>query len=399
MGRPRLRDGRPRRRTARIELLGRDVEAELRRARDQDVRRAARRRRGRARPTCSSGELARRRRLAAAAAASATSGAGTCDKPWDAPGWLPARVPGSVARRPRARGRGARPVLRAEQPLAEWVPERGPGSTARARRRRPATIRLRGRRPRGDGLRRRRGGRAPRRARSRRSRSRSPPGEHLLAVAVHAGAGERAAGRADEPRPRAQEPHGLRLGLLPAPRPPGDLAAGDARRRRRSVVPARDARGRRRHASRSTASVVLRGRAARSSGGRTGSASSGCTRVAGARHRGRLPHGRAAPNEGARGRAAVRFVVNGVPMPISGWNWVPLDALYGVPRPEKLAHLLGLARAREREPAARLGRRPDRDAEFYELCDRLGMLVWQEFVAVELRHRERPVATTRRSSS
>jgi beta-mannosidase len=74
-----------------------------------------------------------------------------------------------------------------------------------------------------------------------------------------------------------------------------------------------------------------------------------------------------------------RVVVNGVPMPIKGWNWVPIDALYGVPRPEKLAHLLGLA-ARAGVNMLRIwGGGLVETREFYELCDRLGLLVWQEF--------------------
>jgi beta-mannosidase len=73
------------------------------------------------------------------------------------------------------------------------------------------------------------------------------------------------------------------------------------------------------------------------------------------------------------------FVVNGVPMPVKGWNWVPIDALYGVPRPEKVAHLLELA-ARAGVNLLRVwGGGLIETPEFYELCDRLGLLVWQEF--------------------
>ena len=39
------------------------------------------------------------------------------------------------------------------------------------------------------------------------------------------------------------------------------------------------------------------------------------------------------------------LVVNGIRAPIKGWNWCPLDPLYGVPRPEKLQRLLVLAAA------------------------------------------------------
>jgi beta-mannosidase len=73
------------------------------------------------------------------------------------------------------------------------------------------------------------------------------------------------------------------------------------------------------------------------------------------------------------------FAVNGVPMPVKGWNWVPIDALYGVPRPEKLAHLLELA-ARAGANLLRVwGGGVIETPEFYGLCDRLGLLVWQEF--------------------
>jgi beta-mannosidase len=74
-----------------------------------------------------------------------------------------------------------------------------------------------------------------------------------------------------------------------------------------------------------------------------------------------------------------RFTVNGRPMPVHGWNWVPIDALYGVPRPEKLAHLLSLA-ARAGVNLLRVwGGGLLETPEFYAHCDRLGLLVWQEF--------------------
>ncbi|MBD0329718.1 MAG: hypothetical protein ICV64_06400 [Thermoleophilia bacterium] len=86
------------------------------------------------------------------------------------------------------------------------------------------------------------------------------------------------------------------------------------------------------------------------------------------------------PNEGAPpGARPYTFVVNGVRMYVNGWNWVPIDALYGVPRPAKLVHLLELA-ARARVNLLRVwgGGLIETD-EFYEQCDRLGLLVWQEF--------------------
>jgi beta-mannosidase len=74
-----------------------------------------------------------------------------------------------------------------------------------------------------------------------------------------------------------------------------------------------------------------------------------------------------------------RFVVNGRPMPVRGWNWVPIDALYGVPRPEKVAHLLRLAAKAHVNLLRVWGGGIIETDELYDACDRLGLLVWQEF--------------------
>jgi beta-mannosidase len=73
-----------------------------------------------------------------------------------------------------------------------------------------------------------------------------------------------------------------------------------------------------------------------------------------------------------------RLVVNGVPTYIRGWNWCPLDPLYGVPRPEKLERLLTLAQRANVNLLRVWGGGLVETTEFYELCDRLGLLVWQE---------------------
>jgi beta-mannosidase len=73
------------------------------------------------------------------------------------------------------------------------------------------------------------------------------------------------------------------------------------------------------------------------------------------------------------------FVVNGRPMYAKGWNWCPLDPNYGVPRPEKLDRMLSLA-ARANVNLLRVwGGGLIETTEFYEACDRLGILVWQDF--------------------
>ena len=73
------------------------------------------------------------------------------------------------------------------------------------------------------------------------------------------------------------------------------------------------------------------------------------------------------------------WLVNRRELRLNGWNWVPLDALYGVPRPTKLEHLLRLV-ARANVNVLRVwGGGLIETTEFYEFCDRLGILVWQEF--------------------
>ena len=64
---------------------------------------------------------------------------------------------------------------------------------------------------------------------------------------------------------------------------------------------------------------------------------------------------------------------------VKGWNWVPVDALYGVPRPEKVERLLRLA-ARSGANLVRVWGGGLLESEhFYDVCDELGLAVWQEF--------------------
>jgi hypothetical protein len=71
--------------------------------------------------------------------------------------------------------------------------------------------------------------------------------------------------------------------------------------------------------------------------------------------------------------------VNDKPIWIKGWVWVPPDYLWGAVPEEKYERLLRLAKA----SGANLLRVPggtviEREA-FYRCCDRLGLLVWQDF--------------------
>ena len=87
------------------------------------------------------------------------------------------------------------------------------------------------------------------------------------------------------------------------------------------------------------------------------------------------------PNEGAASDARpYTLTVNGQRIYIRGWNWVPADALYGVERPARLQHLLGLARNAHVNLLRVWGGGLIEKDSFYDLCDRYGILVWQEFI-------------------
>lgn len=89
---------------------------------------------------------------------------------------------------------------------------------------------------------------------------------------------------------------------------------------------------------------------------------------------------RAVPNEGAPPDALpYTLEVNGKRLFVKGWNWVPHEQMYGRVRPERYERLLTLAK----EAGCNLlrvwgGGLLERE-QFYDLCDRLGILVWQEF--------------------
>ncbi len=75
------------------------------------------------------------------------------------------------------------------------------------------------------------------------------------------------------------------------------------------------------------------------------------------------------------------FVVNGRRVYIKGWNWVPIDVMYGVERPEKLERLLTLAkRANVNMLRVWGGGLIEKKDAFYDRCSRYGIMVWQEFI-------------------
>ena len=301
------------------------------------------------------------------------------DKPWDAPGWLPARVPGSVlddlARAGEVtdlyRGRNSR--------LAEWVPERtwvyrrrveGPGTVRFEGVDHEATVFVGG-----EEVARHEGAFTP-------FEVDLPAGDHLLAVAVHAAPeNEAQVGRTSKVRV-----HKSRMGygwdfcprivhqgiwrpvtLDPPPEVFPQVRLEDG-------VGTVEVGGQ----------VVLR----------VVTPELWWPNGMGEQTLYQVPELGISVGFRTVDLDDYALVVNGVRAPIKGWNRVPVDALYGVPRPEKVAHLLGLAaRAHVNLPRvwggglietpALRALRPARPARL------AGVL------AVELRDRERPVGRIR----
>ena len=73
------------------------------------------------------------------------------------------------------------------------------------------------------------------------------------------------------------------------------------------------------------------------------------------------------------------FVINDQPLFIRGANWVPVDVLPGRARRQDYESLIRLARAAGINMFRVWGGGLREKADFYDLCDKAGILVWQEF--------------------
>jgi beta-mannosidase len=293
-------------------------------------------------------------------------------KPWDAPGWLPARVPGSVVDDLVRAGEVPDPYFERNSRLAEWAAER---TWVYRRRVEGGTIEFEGVDHEatvfvdGEEVGHHVGAFTP-------FRVDVPDGEHLLAVAVHpAPESEPQVGRTSRVRVHKSRmgygwdfcPRLVHQGIW---RP----VVQDAPERTFPRVTLRDGLGR----VERDGEVLLEvedpelwwpNGMGEQRVYRAGDLAVGFRTI------------ELVPNEGAPADALpYTLVVNGERVYMRGWNWVPIDVSYGVPRPEKLAHLLGLA-ARANVNVLRVwGGGVIESEEFYSLCDRLGILVWQEFV-------------------
>jgi beta-mannosidase len=86
------------------------------------------------------------------------------------------------------------------------------------------------------------------------------------------------------------------------------------------------------------------------------------------------------PNEGAPPDSLpYTLVVNGRRLFVKGCNWVPADLLYGGVDRSRLNRLLVMAQAAGVNMLRVWGGGLLETETFYQICDRLGILVWQEF--------------------
>ncbi|MBB4572743.1 beta-mannosidase [Rhizobium lentis] len=78
--------------------------------------------------------------------------------------------------------------------------------------------------------------------------------------------------------------------------------------------------------------------------------------------------------------ARFTFKVNGREIFCRGANWIPADALYSLSSPEKTEDLLQSAKAANMNMIRVWGGGFYEQDHFYDLCDRLGLMVWQDFM-------------------
>ncbi len=75
-----------------------------------------------------------------------------------------------------------------------------------------------------------------------------------------------------------------------------------------------------------------------------------------------------------------QFVVNGRPIHVQGANWVPASIFAGDTRAADYERLLQMAKDARMNMLRIWGGGIYENDEFYEICDRLGILVWQDFM-------------------
>ncbi|MBE0696919.1 MAG: glycoside hydrolase family 2 protein [Anaerolineaceae bacterium] len=87
-----------------------------------------------------------------------------------------------------------------------------------------------------------------------------------------------------------------------------------------------------------------------------------------------------APDPDEPGTRFFRFVLNGEPIFAKGANWIPADSFVGAISGEQYERLLRMTRDANMNMLRVWGGGIYEHDIFYELCDRLGILVWQDFM-------------------
>ena len=80
------------------------------------------------------------------------------------------------------------------------------------------------------------------------------------------------------------------------------------------------------------------------------------------------------------------FVVNGIPIFAKGADWIPADSFPTRMTRERYADLLGSAAAANMNMVRVWGGGFYENEDFYDLCDELGLLVWQDFMFACMRY-------------
>ncbi|MFN8634307.1 MAG: glycoside hydrolase family 2 protein [Chloroflexota bacterium] len=86
------------------------------------------------------------------------------------------------------------------------------------------------------------------------------------------------------------------------------------------------------------------------------------------------------PDTDEPGTRFFRFVLNGVPVFAKGANWIPCDSFVGAIPEERYTRLLEAARDANMTMLRIWGGGIYEHDRFYDECDRLGILVWQDFM-------------------
>ena len=98
------------------------------------------------------------------------------------------------------------------------------------------------------------------------------------------------------------------------------------------------------------------------------------------------------PDPAEPGTRFFRFVLNGIPIFARGADWIPADSFVGAIPEERYERLLASAKEANMNMLRVWGGGIYEHDAFYDLCDRLGILVWQDFMFACATYPEEPPA-------